>query len=406
MYAGHWDTLFRKIQRHWMKDRAKSLRGILFLAAGLLVIVMLLLYTGGVFRSDPIRPDIIAAEKNGDSPAESVGRASVEYWPEWYEAVGTVRSEAEAQISAQITGRVVDVAVRPGDRVEKGVLLLQLDDREFKARLDQALQGLRAANAAIQQAKQALIGTRATFVEAQSHYKRIKGFFQQEAATKRDLEKAEAVFHQAQAAVNQAKEKMIAAEAGAGQAEKRVEEARVALGYTTITAPEAGQIAKRLVDPGDLAQPGKPLLIFQAPDELRLEAHVREGLIKKVLPGSRLRVHIDAIDAALDGTVEEVIPLADPLTRTFLAKVRIPAVAGLYPGMFGRLRIPLEARKTVVVPASAVQQIGQMTVVKVRRQDRWSRRLVKTGNALNGKLAVLSGLDGNEEIALHTGKHE
>jgi RND family efflux transporter MFP subunit len=258
----------------------------------------------------------------------------------------------------------------------------------------------------VEQAKQALAGAKAAYVEASAHHERTQRFFRQEAATERDLEQALAVFQQAQAGMKQAEKGMTATQAAARQAEKVVEEARVALGYTKVTAPEAGQIAKRLVEPGDLAQPGKPLVVLQMPEALRLEAHVREGLIQRVLPGSRLRVNVDAVETTLDGTVEELIPSADPSTRTFLVKVGIPAVPGLYPGMFGRLLIPLEERKTVVVPLNAIQRIGQMTVVKIRQQGQWVHCFVRTGETLDGKIAILSGLEGNEEIAIHTGEHE
>ncbi len=179
-----------------------------------------------------------------------------------------------------------------------------------------------------------------------------------------------------------------------------MEEARVVLGYTKIIAPEAGKVAKRLAEPGDLAWPGKSLLVLHAPGALTLEAHVREGLIKKVLPGSQLQVAIDALDTTFDGTVEEVIPSADPLSRTFLVKAAIPAITGLYPGMFGRLLVPVGKRQAVVVPERAIYRIGQIEVVKVEKQGRWCNCLVRTGKEMDGKVEILSGLNGSEKIAL------
>ncbi len=389
-----------------MKSKFKSVQSILLMLSGLVVLILLILYMGGFFRTGLVGPGRVKIAEADKMAPEKIGRASVDNVPEWYEAVGTVRSRTEAQISAQMTGRIMKILVRPGDKVQKGEVLIELDDREFRARVDQARQGLEAAKARRDQAKQALIAAQAAYAESEANYKRIKSFFEQEAATRRDLEKAEAGFKQAKAGVRQAKEGMAGAEAGVRQAQKVLEEARVALGYAKVNAPEAGEVAKRLAEPGDLAQPGKPLLILQAPGALRLEAHVREGLIKKVLPGSQLRVVINAVDATLNGTVEEVIPSADPLSRTFLVKVGIPAVTGLYPGMFGRLLVRLGERQAVVVPKNAVYRIGQMEVVKVHQQGRWCNCFVKTGKALNGKIEILSGLTGNEEIALRTGGYE
>ncbi len=179
-----------------------------------------------------------------------------------------------------------------------------------------------------------------------------------------------------------------------------MEEAGIALGYATITATEAGEVVKRLAEPGDLAWPGKPLLILQAPGALRLDAHVREGLIRTVLSESHLQVSINALDEVLDGRVEEVIPSADPLSRTFVVKVAIPSVRGLYPGMFGRLLVPLGQRQAVVVPEKAIHYIGQLELVKVEKDGLWYDCLVKTGKKINGKIEVLSGLNGDEKIAV------
>lgn len=383
-----------------MKIDPKKLYKLLPALGGVLVLIVLILYIGGFFRTGLIEPGLINSGERGKTPPHHTAYASVEQVPEWYEAVGTVHSKTETHISAQITGRILRVMVRPGVKVTKGAPLIYLDNRELQARLDQARQGLEAARARKEQAKQVLVGARAGHTQAEANYERIKTYFEQEAATKKDLEQAEASYRQAKAGVEQAKKGMVAAEAGVEQAKKVVEEARVALGYTEITAPEAGEVAKRLSEPGDLAWPGKSLLVLHAPGALRLEAHVREGLIKKVLPGTHLQVVINALDKTLDGTVEEVIPSADPLSRTFLVKVGIPAISGLYPGMFGRLLVPLGERNAVVVPRKALYRIGQMEMVKAEKDGRWCNCFVKTGKEINGKIEILSGLNGDEKIAL------
>lgn len=380
-----------------MKNEIRRYYKVLSLGGGLLVLLVLILYTGAFFRSRLIQPESVKTE---DTPPEQTAYSTVEDIPEWYEAVGTVRSRTETQVSAQITGRILKVMVRPGDSVKKGDPLIYLDNQELQARLDRARQGVSAATARKEQARHALIAAQAVLVQAEADYKRTKTYFDQEAATKKDLEQAESSYKQAKAQVEQAKKGMAAAEAGVQQAGKVVEEAGIALGYATITATEAGEAAKRLAEPGDLAWPGKPLLVLQAPGALRLDAHVREGLIRTVLSESHLQVSINALDEVLDGRVEEVIPSADPLSRTFMVKVAIPSVQGLYPGMFGRLLVPLGRRQAVVVPEKAIHYIGQLELVKVEKDGLWYDCLVKTGKKINGKIEVLSGLNGDEKIAV------
>jgi RND family efflux transporter MFP subunit len=190
------------------------------------------------------------------------------------------------------------------------------------------------------------------------------------------------------------------AEAGVRQAKKRVEESRIALGYTRILAPEDGEVVRRLAEPGDLAWPGKPLLVIQTREALRLEALVREGLIHRVSVGTLLKVSISALNKEFSGAVEELVPSADPQTRTFLVKVGLPLVEGLYPGMFGRLLVPVKETSIVVVPAAAVQRIGQLEVVTARTNGKWQRYFVKTGRRRGPMVEILSGLNGGEILAM------
>jgi len=389
-----------------MKNEPGRYYKILFLIGGVVILVALILYMGGFFRTGLIEPGLFRTTETEKISTERIAYAAVEQITEWYEAVGTVHSKTETNISAQITGRILKIVVRPGDKIKKGALLIYLDDREFQARLNQARQGLEAMKAKKDQAEQVLIAAQAVYTQADANYKRIKTYFDQEAATKNDLEQAEALYKQAKAGVERAQKGTVAAGAGVQQAKQVVEEARVALGYTKIVAHETGEVAKRLAEPGDLAWPGKSLLVLHAPDALRLEAHVREGLIKRVLPGFKLQAAIDALDTTLDTTVEEVIPSADPLSRTFMVKAAIPAITGLYPGMFGRLLVPLGKRQAVVVPERAIYRIGQLEVVKVEKQGRWCNCFVRTGKEIDGKVEILSGLNGSEKIALRMYSNE
>ncbi|MBW1801467.1 MAG: efflux RND transporter periplasmic adaptor subunit [Deltaproteobacteria bacterium] len=373
---------------------------------GAVCLILLMLYMGGFFTPDKIGPgDVSSTPKKYPEP-QKTARASVEHIVEYYEAVGTVRPRTETRIESQITGRILNIPVRPGDRVQKGKLLIVLDSRELQSRVDQAKQGASSAKARRAQAKQGVRSARAILRQAESAYKRTKGFVEAEAATAQDLEKAESAYLQAKAGLKQAEDGLKEAEAGVRQAGKVIEQNQISLGYTRISAPEGGEVVKRLVEPGDLAWPGKPLVVLQTRGALRLEALIREGLIKGISPGSSFDVVVDALDIILKGTVEEIIPSADPQTRTFLVKVGLPRHEGLFPGMFGRLMVPVEKRKVVVVSKNAVRRIGQLEIVTVKENGQWQQIFVRTGkNIENDALEILSGLKGGEVLALR-GSHE
>lgn len=371
------------------------------IVAATVALIVVILYAFGFIGGEKIQPDQTAAglvpekiEKAGES------RARKELITEWYAAVGTIRPLTETTVGAQTTGRVVEVLVRSGDAVTPGQDLIKLDSREFAARVDQARQGLESARARQQQAREAISASRAEFDRAQSEFSRFKRLYDTGATSSRSFEQARASFLAAQAGLNQAQDGLSAAEAGVIQAEKQLEEAEVALSYNTIKAVEDGQVVKRLVEPGDMASPGKPLLVLQTSKSLLLEAMVREGLIQKVQPGTRMKTSIDALNLEVEGVVNEVVPSADPQTRTFLVKVAVEALPGLYPGMFGRLLIPVDEQKVVVIPQNAVRRIGQLEVVRIKDGETWRDVYVRTGRALGGDVEVLSGLSGEETIAI------
>lgn len=345
-------------------------------------------------------PDLPAA---GPAPVAEA-RAELVAIPEVVEAVGTVRPRTEVQVEAQVTGKVLKVNVRAGDTVARGDVLVVLDDREYRTRLERSAQGRQSSAAQREQARQAVAAAQAGLDEAQSQYRRLQSLHEEKAITTRELEQAESSYLQARAALAQARDGLAAAEAGERQAGKAVEEAQIGLDYATVRAPEAGEVARRMVEPGDVASPGKTLLLLQTPGSLRLEAFVREGLIAAARVGTELPVAIGAagqeVAAPITGVVEEVVPSADPITRTFLVKVGLPSLPGVYPGMFGRLLVPAGQRQAVLVPAGAVRRVGQLETVAVRGADGWRSVYVKTGAAQGGTIEILSGLAGTETVGL------
>jgi len=169
-------------------------------------------------------------------------------------------------------------------------------------------------------------------------------------------------------------------------------------------------VAKRYVDPGDLAWPGKALLVTHEPKHLRLEAFVREGLAGRISKGLELTVVATAIGRELNGTVDEIVPAVDPKSRSLLVKVAVPPTEGLYPGMFGKLRLQLGTRETVLVPASALVRVGQLEMVCLESEGEGEgegqcnvdvvRRLVTTGGRFGDRVEILSGLTGGEVLAV------
>ena len=355
--------------------RPKTLKLITLLAGGA-ALVVLILYSGGFLTFGKIAPGRVEAQGKASPQGEVVKAQRVEL-PVHYQAVGTLRPVSEIRVEARVPGRILALKAQPGQMVKQGQELALLDGRELRARLEQAQQGLAE--------------TRAVVLRARSEHHRVKQLLEGQAATPRQME--------------QATEALARALAQEAQAQRQVEQASLALGYTRVTAPAAGRVIKRLAEPGDLALPGRPLLEMEADGGLRLEALVPERLIGRVWPGQELEVDLPSLGKRLVAKVQQIVPAADPATRTFLVKASLPSAPELYAGMYGRLLVPVDRRQAVLIPARAVRTVGQLEMVQLRQDGAWQRAMITTGRRQGDLVEVLSGLSGGEEILIPAEGH-
>ena len=363
------------------------------------VIVITQFFFSGNSFAEKIVPGVTLNSSTISPPKETI-RSTVKNIIEWYEAIGTVRPKVETSIEAQITAKVVSVKVTSGNKVLKGTPLVVLDNRQLKSRLIQSKQGLKSAISNKEQAQHAVAAANADFIQKKLTFERIKKYFESQAATNQDVERAESAFLQAQASLEKANKALSGAKVGILRAQEIVKEAKIALGYTVIKAPQNGEVIKRQIEPGDLALPGKPLITLQTEGALRLEAYVREGLIAKVRKKQKLKVNITTLNKTFDAIVEEIVPYADPQTRTFLVKASLPVVDGLYPGMFGKLLIPAGNKEVIMIPIHAVRKIGQLEIVKLHENNTWKNVFIQTGKIYGDQIEVLSGVSENELIGI------
>jgi multidrug efflux pump subunit AcrA (membrane-fusion protein) len=111
-------------------------------------------------------------------------------------------------------------------------------------------------------------------------------------------------------------------------------------------------------------------------------------------------VFIEALARELKATVEEIAPIADPVSRTFVIKAALPQDAALRPGMFGRFRTACTKRQALLIPTAAVTRIGQLESVQVAAEGGSRQRNIRTGKAFGSQTEVLSGLDEGERVVM------
>ena len=334
---------------------------------------------------------------------------------ETVEAMGTVKSKTTTTISSRIVGAVLAMHVREGSQVQAGAPLVTLDDRDTATTLRRAEAGLAEAGAAQVEAERAIAAAEAARIAAEAQrdlaattLKRYQQLLERKSVAPLEYDQVLARHKAAVADVERAAAEIAALQARRTQVQSRIEGARAEIArvqvnqsYAEITAPFAGLVTVKHADVGTLAAPGTPLLTLEDNRHYRLEVSVPESQGTAIRPGQPLPVSVDAAGLSTRATVSEIVPGADPSTRTIQVRLDLPASPKLRSGLFGRAWIPAGRRTAIRLPQAAVVERGQLQGVYVVGQDGIARfRLIRTGAAQQGTIEVLSGLTPGEQVIL------
>jgi len=314
--------------------------------------------------------------------------------PDYVEATGTVRAAQSAQLASQVMGTITRVNVHEGDAVRRGQVLITIDEAQSKAAYQSATAGLQAS-------QQSIAAADADYALAESTMKRYQMLYDKKSVSPQE-------YDEVKTKLAAAKARRDAAHANRAQAEATVSEANTAIGFTKIRAPFDGVIIAKLADAGAMAAPGVPLLTLEDPSRFRLEAAVDESQIGTVRLGATVPVVIDSLgNQVITGKVVQIVPAADPASRTFTVKIELPSNPQVRSGLFGRAGFPRGERESVLVPQTALLHRGQLDAVYVVGKDEIaSLRYVTLGKPSASDIEVLSGLESGERIVAQPGERE
>ena len=194
-------------------------------------------------------------------------------------------------------------------------------------------------------------------------------------------------------------------QAGQAQAKAALAQAHTSFSYTRIVAPFDGVITEKKADPGTLASPGIPIFVIEGMGHYRLEATVNENDLRFVRMGQQVPVVVDALqNPELKGKVTQIVPAADPGSRSFLVKIELPSDAQLRSGLFGRAQFSRGQRSSFVIPRTAVVERGQLQGVYVLDQNKVAGlRYVTLGKTSGPQVEVLAGLQEGERLVVQPG---
>ena len=234
-------------------------------------------------------------------------------------------------------GTITRVNVHEGDHVRRGEVLVSIDEAQQQAAYAGAKAGLQASQESIAAAD-------ADYALAESTMKRYQMLYDKKSVSPQEYDEVKTRLAAAQA-------RRDAAHAGRTQAEAGVSQAGTAMSFTKVRAPFDGIVIAKLAEPGAMAAPGVPLLVVEDPSRFRLEAQVDESKIGAVKLGETVPVVIDSLgEQPIEGKVTQIVPAADPGSRTFTVKIDLPANPQMRTGLFGRARFPRGEREAIAIP--------------------------------------------------------
>ena len=274
------------------------------------------------------------------------------------EMVGTVRSVHQAAIASLVSGTVTEVRVHLGSVVRAGEVLALLSARELDARREQAH----------------TVSALAT----------------------QERDRANAL--KAQGAITDAQYQAALSQWNVARAQE--DEANTVADRTVLRAPFAGVITAKLVNPGETALPGRPLLTLESRAANRFEAQIPETASEQLTVGQPLSVRIEGFSREIQGRVAEIDPSSDDATRARLVKLDLPQTPGLRSGQFGRVLLATGQAVTVTVPSAAIVRHGQLETAFVVESGIARLRLLRCGREVDGRTQISAGLSGGEIVAL------
>ena len=348
---------------------------------------------GGEIREAPPR----------DAITVSTAQATAADVADRLDAGGIVSANESALVSSRIVAPVLEVRVRAGDRVRKGDVLVTLDARDAADQVRQATAAAVAAEQALTQARAARAAAEADRRLAAAWQARINALHARNSATAQERDEAEARLESATA-------RAAGAQAGIDLAEANVSAARAGAGAATTTesfsvirAPFDALVTERLIDPGNLAAPGTPLVRVESITQRRVEVTVDEARAAFIKIGDRVDVLVErpnerGEELPLEGTVAEVSRAIDAGQRAFTVKVTLPAAEAARSGTFARVRFRGASRRVLLVPANAIRRQGQVASVFVVEDGTARMRLVQTGDTEREGVIVLAGVDAGEMV--------
>lgn len=369
---------------------------------------------------------VLMVVQRSRGPRVSVGVVARKAIEKHVVASGRVRVQTRVQVAAQVPGLVVAVAAVEGQHVKAGDLLVQIDDAEARAGVAQAGAAVAQAKARVEQlrrvgaivANESLHQAESRLAQAEADLDRTERLASTGSVAPVELENARREVDVARAQRSAAEAQQIsAAPLGADSrialtallsAEAQLAGARVRLSQTRISALHDGLVLTRSVEPGDVVQASRTLLVMAVADDAELVFQPDERNLAFIALGQSARAAADAFpDRPFDGVVNYIAPAVDPQRGSIEVRLRVPSPPPfLKPDMTVSVDLTVARQASALtLTTAAVHGLSSATPwVFVVEGGRVSRKNVRLGIRGEGETEVVGGLVEGELVVIPDGR--
>lgn len=369
-------------------------------------------------------------------------QAVVKQIPTYFEATGNLAADAQTDVAPAIAGKITEVNFDVGSYVQKGSVLVRLDDRDARIRIEQAQaqveQQKKAVNQSIAALRQAQVrlGVKDGEVFNIATFSQVKSVSAQLILAEKELVRSQHLFDTgdlsrsildqrrsqrdalvgqldearsnaavAVKAINSAEAAVASSKSGVATAQTQVEQAQKSLTDTVIYSPISGSISERVADPGEYISPSAPnakIATIVRTSPLRLRIDVPEASIGKVALGQSITLQTSAYpDRNFAGTVARILPNLNVAARTLTVEAEVANSDGLLkPGQFATVRITQsKPENAVMIPAAAIKAEGDINKIYVVKDGVAREQIVQTGLLENGMIQIKNGIAEGDTVA-------
>ena len=346
------------------------------------------------------------------------------------EYVGTTFPVREVSLRSRIEGQILDISVDVGDRVEQGQVLVRIDDSisaatviEAQAEVAALQSEVASLEADVNDARAQVEQAELELQQARSDAARTTQLFEQGAISEQEAELDRTAVGTAQQALRSAQQQVANRSSAVVAAQRRVaaQEALVAQerqrkSFTVLNSPVTGSVLARVLEPGDLAQPGDEVLQLGDFSQIQVRVQISELELAAIRVGQTAQVRLDAFgDRTFTGEVTQISLAADATARLIPVEVTIPnADRRIGRGLLARVNFGQQNNNSIVVPETAVVASGAKnsksdtaTVFILQREGEQATvtaREVELGDRANSQVEIVTGLEPGEEYVVRSSR--